>query len=226
MASKESIGATLLVHSSFSEALRSSYDMLALVSQCRLLAVCLWDCLRVYSQRRIILPLHERSNQLYNPIQYSFCHLPAAGLRVTCDGRGRETCGRINDATWGNDSCPGRVGDLAGSFWFSCRWCSFPGGGSGDGGGDGRNGDDDDDDTPARQAATGFAQELLDQKKHLSSVMPDVVRIEGQLFPVNYDMPREVTEEINRVFDNPALGYKDLPKEVRGYELVNLDDSM
>ncbi|CAL5873287.1 uncharacterized protein PFLUO_LOCUS7558 [Penicillium psychrofluorescens] len=161
----------------------------------------------------------------------SFRHLPAAGLGLTCDGRGRETCGRVNDATWGDDSCAGRGGDLAGSFWFSCRGCPFPGGGDGgdggDGGGDGRNGDDnDDDDTQARQAAVGFAQELLDQKKHLSSVIPDAVGIEGHLLPVNYGTPREVTEEVYRVFDNPALGYKDLPKEVRGYELVNVNDSM
>ncbi|KAJ5611023.1 hypothetical protein N7510_007742 [Penicillium lagena] len=154
----------------------------------------------------------------------SFRHPPFAGLGLTCGGRGRETCGRVNGAPWRDGSCARRGGELAGSFWFSCRGCPFPGGGVDASGDDGRNGNDDD--IQEIQAGMGFAQELLDQKKHLSSVGPDIVSVEGHLFPVNYETPREVTEDIYRVFDNPVHGYKDLPKEVRGYELVNVYDSM
>lgn len=59
------------------------------------------------------------------------------------------------------------------------------------------------------------------RKQHVASlVQPDLVSIDGHLFPVNYGVPDEVTAEVYRVFDDVALGFGNLAAFVLSYEMV------
>lgn len=59
------------------------------------------------------------------------------------------------------------------------------------------------------------------REQHVTGlVQPDLVSIEGHLFPVNLGVPADVTAEVYRVFDDVALEMKDLSAHVLSYELV------
>ena len=148
----------------------------------------------------------------------SFRNLPPTAIGLACQSQSRhDHCGQVVDVSWGDSACAGRGNDLTGSFWFTCLGCPFPpppGNGTGNGtDSGGSNGTSVQGDVPV----------MLDvaRKQHVASlVQPDLVSIDGHLFPVNYGVPDEVTAEVYRVFDDVALGFGNLAAFVLSYEMV------
>lgn len=138
----------------------------------------------------------------------TFSNLPATALGLVCQSQSRhDHCGQVVDASWGDSACAGRGSDLTGSFWFTCRGCPWP------------------TSTPGWNTSVvdNSVWTVLDtaRKQHVTGlVQPDLVSIEGHLFPVNFAVPDDVTRAIYRVFDDVALNISDLPPHVLSYELV------
>lgn len=58
----------------------------------------------------------------------------------------------------------------------------------------------------------------------LRSVKPDIVCLDGHQFRINYDVPQEVTDQLETLFmQDSEVKYDDIPDHLKAYE-VEIDD--
>ncbi|KAJ5624410.1 hypothetical protein N7510_000719 [Penicillium lagena] len=56
----------------------------------------------------------------------------------------------------------------------------------------------------------------------MRSVAPDLLSIDGHVFRVNYDVPEEITLQLEELFYRDA-GYEEIPEDLKAYEIGDDD---
>ncbi|CAL5871814.1 uncharacterized protein PFLUO_LOCUS6067 [Penicillium psychrofluorescens] len=55
-----------------------------------------------------------------------------------------------------------------------------------------------------------------------TSQAPDALSIDGHVFRINYDVPKEITEELEELFDRDEK-YEEIPEHLKAYEIEPVD---
>ncbi|GIJ90962.1 hypothetical protein Asppvi_009927 [Aspergillus pseudoviridinutans] len=56
-----------------------------------------------------------------------------------------------------------------------------------------------------------------DEAPDMPSVAPDVLCLDGHLFRINYDVPEEITRQLEELYDRDAK-YEEIPGHLKAYE--------
>ncbi|KAF7169053.1 hypothetical protein CNMCM5623_001885 [Aspergillus felis] len=62
-----------------------------------------------------------------------------------------------------------------------------------------------------------------DEAPDMPSVAPDALCLDGHLFRINYDVPEEITRQLEELYDRDAK-YEEIPEHLKAYE-TEMEDS-
>ncbi|EAW15266.1 uncharacterized protein ACLA_059300 [Aspergillus clavatus NRRL 1] len=62
-----------------------------------------------------------------------------------------------------------------------------------------------------------------DEAPDMPSVAPDVLCLDGHLFRINYDVPEEITRQLEELYNRDAK-YEEIPEHLKAYE-TEMEDS-
>lgn len=62
-----------------------------------------------------------------------------------------------------------------------------------------------------------------DEAPAMPSVAPDALCLDGHLFRINYDVPEEITRQLEELYDRDAK-YEEIPEHLKAYE-TEMEDS-
>ncbi|GAB1199564.1 hypothetical protein APSETT444_008914 [Aspergillus pseudonomiae] len=62
-----------------------------------------------------------------------------------------------------------------------------------------------------------------DEAPDMPSVAPDALCLDGHLFRINYDVPEEITQQLEELYDRDAK-YEEIPEHLKAYE-TEMEDS-
>ncbi|GFF98173.1 conserved hypothetical protein [Aspergillus udagawae] len=64
-----------------------------------------------------------------------------------------------------------------------------------------------------------------DEAPDMPSVALDVLCLDGHLFRINYDVPEEITQQLEELYDRDAK-YQEIPEHLKAYETEMEDSDM
>ncbi|GFF74815.1 hypothetical protein CNMCM6936_001767 [Aspergillus lentulus] len=64
-----------------------------------------------------------------------------------------------------------------------------------------------------------------DENWTIPSVAPDAMCLDGHVFRINYDVPEEITRQLNALYDRDAK-YEEIPEHLRAYEIEKEDSDV
>ncbi|KAF7158710.1 hypothetical protein CNMCM5623_003874 [Aspergillus felis] len=64
--------------------------------------------------------------------------------------------------------------------------------------------------------------QAADEAWTMPSVAPDLLCLDGHLFRINYDVPEEITRQLDELYDRDAK-YEEIPEHLKAYEVEKED---
>ncbi|KAJ5199158.1 hypothetical protein N7491_000282 [Penicillium cf. griseofulvum] len=65
-----------------------------------------------------------------------------------------------------------------------------------------------------------FETQPAESGRELRSLKPDIVCLDSHQFRINYSIPQDVTDELEKLFDRvPEIKYEEIPNHLKAYEV-------